>query len=346
MARFNLSDRQAEAILEMKLRHLAKLEEIKLKAELDELEKERDRLQDILASEKKLKKLVKEEIIRDRDQYGDERCSPLVAREDAQALKEEDILPNEPITVVLSQKGWARAAKGHDINGNDLSYKAGDEFKAQTTARSNQQVLFFDTEGKVYSLPGHSLPSARGQGEPLTGRLNPAYGQQFEALAAGEPNDMILLASDSGYGFIARTSDLHVKNRNGKACVRLPENSRILPPRTMTTKEDMLIVCATSAGRLLVFSVDELPALSRGKGNKLINIPSAKARSREEVVIDIQIMKSNDSLTIHAGKRHFTLKDADLQHYRGERGRRENRLPRGLQNVTALQVTSASLPLS
>lgn len=342
MERFKLSERQAEAILEMKLRHLAKLEEIKLRGELDELSIERDGIQAILASEKRLKNLVKDEIIADRDQYGDVRRSPLIERQDSQALKEEDILPNEPITVVLSQKGWIRAAKGYDIDGRELSYKAGDEFKAQTNARSNQQVVFFDSEGKVYTLPGHVLPSARGQGEPLTGKLNPADGMSFEGLISGEPEDWVLLASDAGYGFITQLQELYVKNRNGKACIKLPANSRVMPPRLIANKESQFIAAVTSIGRLLVFPIKELPELSRGKGNKLINIPSVKAEQREEFLIDLQVLFSEDALTVHAGKRRFTLKSGDLNHYFGERGRRGNRLPRGLQNVTELQVSSSN----
>ncbi|QDP71502.1 DNA topoisomerase IV subunit A [Legionella israelensis] len=340
ISRFNLSERQAEAILEMKLRHLAKLEEFKLKAELDELSSERDRLQATLASEQKLKQLLKKEIIEDRERFGDDRRSPLIAREESQALREEDILPNEAITVVLSQKGWVRAAKGHDIDGRELSYKAGDEFKTQTPARTNQPILFFDSEGKVYSLPGHALPSARGQGEPLTGKLNPSDGMLFEALISGQPGRRILLASDAGYGFVARTEDLYVKNRNGKSCIKLPENSRILMPRLVPENDEVWIACVSNVGRLLVFSLTELPELSRGKGNKLINIISAKARVREEYLVDVQLMSLKDTLTVHAGKRHFSLKESDLQHYRGERGRRGNRLPRGLQNVTSLQVST------
>jgi topoisomerase-4 subunit A len=341
MERFNLSERQAEAILEIKLRHLAKLEEVKLRAEHEELSQERDRLQAILASEARLKKLVKEEIMADRDKFGDVRCSPLIERGESQALKEEDILPNEPITVVLSQKGWVRAAKGHDINGQELGYKANDEFKAQTPGRSNQQIVFFDNEGKVYSLPGHVLPSARGQGEPLTGKLNPADGKLFEALIAGEPDNWVLLASDAGYGFLTQLQELYVKNRNGKACIKLPENSRILAPRLVENKDKQLIACVSNIGRLLVFSSADLPVLNRGKGNKLINIPSSKAQSREEFVVDVQLLSENDSLTVQAGKRHYTLKPTDLEHYKGERGRRGNRLPRGLQNVTLLQVSRA-----
>ncbi|APF04673.1 TPA: DNA topoisomerase IV subunit A [Legionella pneumophila] len=341
ISRFNLTERQAEAILEMKLRHLAKLEEIKLRGELDELSDERDTLQKILASHSLLKELVKEEIMKDRDGFGDSRRSPIIAREDAQALKEEDILPNEPITVVLSKNGWVRAAKGHDVDGRELSYKAGDEFKAQTSARTNQQILFFDGEGKVYSLPGHALPSARGQGEPLTGKLNPAEGVLFEAIVGGEPDQKVLLATDSGYGFIAKIEDLYVKNRNGKACIKLGENSHVLPPRLIPNRDQLFVACATNVGRLLIFSLEELPELSRGKGNKLISIPAAKAVSREEYIVDVQVLTTNDALTVHAGKRHFTLKGEDLIHYKGERGRRGNRLPRGLQNVTQLHVTQS-----
>jgi topoisomerase-4 subunit A len=340
IARFNLSELQAEAILEMKLRHLAKLEEIKIRGELDELCTERDYLQSVLANDRKLKNLIKKEIIKDRDEFGDVRRSPIIVRQESQALKEEDILPNEPITVVLSKNGWVRAAKGHEVQGQELGYKAGDEFKSQALARSNQQIIFFDSEGKVYSLLGHSLPSARGQGEPLTGKLNPAEGILFETLVGGEAEQFVLLASDAGYGFIAKIGDLYVKNRNGKACIKLPENSRILTPRSVHNLENSFVACATSAGRLLIFSLSELPQLLRGKGNKLISIPAAKAASREEYVVDVQVLSQDDSLTVHAGKRHFTLKGIDLDHYKGERGRRGHRLPRGLQNITQLQVIS------
>lgn len=338
MHRFNLSDRQADAILDMKLRHLAKLEEMKLRADMDELITERDSLQLILSDDMRLRTLVKEEIIADRDLFADPRRSAIVERHESQALKEEDILPNEPITVVISQKGWVRAAKGLDVNGRELGFKSGDEFKAQTNARSNQQIVFFDNEGKVYSLPGHVLPSARGQGEPLTGKLNPADGVTFAALIAGEPEDWVVLANDFGYGFRTQLKTLYVKNRNGKACVKLPALSQMLAPRLITSCENQDVVCVTNTGRLLLFPVLELPALARGKGNKLIHLPTSKSGSREEFVIDLQLITKDSSLTVHAGKRHFTLKSADLAHYRGERGRRGNRLPRGLQNVTAVVV--------
>ena len=342
MARFTLSERQADAILDMKLRHLAKLEESKLREEHDELCAERDQLQYVLASEQRLRALIKQEIVADRDIYGDARRSPIVAREDSQALKEEDILPNEPITVVLSQKGWVRAAKGYDVDGRELSYKSGDEFKAQTNARSNQPVIFFDNEGKVYTVLGHVLPSARGQGEPLTGKLNPAEGASFVTVISGDPEDWVLLSNDAGYGFATQLKELYVKNRNGKACLKLPANSHILPPRILKAKDTQKVACVTNTGRLLIFVASELPELVRGKGNKLINIPTAKASQREELVTDVQLIGLDEALTVHAGKRHFTLKQADLAHYQGERGRRGNHLPRGLQNVTALEVVTTS----
>ncbi len=338
MARFHLSAIQADAILDLKLRHLAKLEEIKLRAELEALALERDALQQILASDTRLRNLVKEEMTADRDQYGDPRRSPLMTRTDSQALKEEDILPNEPITIVISEKGWVRAAKGFDIDGATLSYKAGDAFKAQAPGRSNQQVVFFDNEGKVYSLPGHTLPAARGQGEPLTGKLNPADGASFVALVSGEPDEWVLLATDAGYGFLAQLSDLHVKNRNGKVCLKVSENAHILPPRLVLSQEAQHVACVTNTGRLLIFAAAELPVLARGKGNRLINIPSALASTRTEFVLDIQLLSEKSTLIVHAGKRHLSLKAADRTPYLGTRSLRGHKLPRGLQQVTSLRV--------
>jgi topoisomerase-4 subunit A len=338
IARFKLTERQAEAILEIKLRQLAKLEEIKLRAELDELAAERDYLVNILGDEKRLRALVRDEIIQDRDTFGDKRCSPIVEREESQALKEEDILPNEPLTVILSEQGWVRAARGFDMDGRELSYKSGDAFRAQTNARSNQSVIFFDNFGQVYALPGHTLPSARGQGEPLTGKLNPPEKGQFVTLISGAGDEWVLLSNDAGYGFVTRLQSLVVKQRAGKSCMKLPENSQMLSPRILQNREAAFIACVTNVGRLLIFQANELPELARGKGNKLINIPTLKSLTREEYLIDIQVLPNDHQLIVHAGKRHFTLKTADLPHYQGERGRRGNRLPRGLQNVTALAV--------
>ena len=334
MTRFDLSERQADSILEIKLRHLAKLEETKLKAERDELVSERDKLQLILGSERRLRTLIKNEIIADRDKFGDARRAPIVVREESQALKETDILPNEPITVVLSEKGWIRAAKGFDADGTALNYKAGDSFKAQTSARTNQQIIFLDSEGRVYSLPGHTLPSARGQGEPLTGKLNPSDGATFTALLTGEPQQKIILASDAGYGFVTQISDLYVKNRNGRTCLKLASDANVLT-RLITKKTAGHVACVSNTGHLLIFPLADLPELLRGKGNKLMQLPG------DEKIADIQVISLDDSLTVLAGKRHFTLKPADWAVYMGTRARRGLLLPRGLRQVSSLCVGEA-----
>ncbi len=340
MSHLNLSDRQAEAILELKLRHLAKLEEIKLNSDLGDLNTERAFLQETLASEDCLRQLVKKEMISDRDRFGDARFSPLVERADAQVFKEEVIIPNEPVTLILSQKGWIRAAKGHDVNGRELNYKAGDSFKMQTKTRSNNQILFLDSEGKVYALPCHALPSARGQGEPLTSKLNPAENAHFTAVIGCDSEDWLLLSTNAGYGFLARVNALYGKSRNGKSCIKLSQNSQVLTPCLVSDKETQLVVCATNVGRLLIFSINQLPELSRGKGNKLINLLSAKQKQGDEFVIDIRVMNREDSLIVYAGKRHFTLKNADFHRYYGERGRRGQSLPKGFQNVTRLDIVT------
>jgi|TARA_R110002126_G_scaffold110918_2_gene248607 topoisomerase-4 subunit A len=331
MTRFDLSERQADSILEIKLRQLAKLEESKLKAERDELVLERDKLQQLLGSDRRLRTLIKNEMIADRDKFGDARRAPIVVRDESQALKETDILPNEPITVVLSEKGWIRAAKGFDADGTALNYKAGDSFKAQTSARTNQQIIFLDSEGRAYSLPGHTLPSARGQGEPLTGKLNPSDGATFTALLTGEPQQKIILASDAGYGFVTQISDLYVKNRNGRTCLKLASDANVVT-RLITNKAAEHVVCVSNTGHLLIFSLADLPELLRGKGNKLMQLPG------EEKIADIQVISADDSLTVLAGKRHFTLKPADWKVYMGTRGRRGLLLPRGLRQVSGLSV--------
>jgi len=331
MTRFDLSERQADSILEIKLRQLAKLEESKLKAERDELVLERDKLQLLLGSDRRLRTLIKNEMIADRDKFGDARRAPIVVRDESQALKETDILPNEPITVVLSEKGWIRAAKGFDADGTALNYKAGDSFKAQTSARTNQQIIFLDSEGRAYSLPGHTLPSARGQGEPLTGKLNPSDGATFTALLTGEPQQKIILASDAGYGFVTQISDLYVKNRNGRTCLKLASDANVVT-RLITNQAADHVVCVSNTGHLLIFSLADLPELLRGKGNKLMQLPG------EEKIADIQVISADDSLTVLAGKRHFTLKPADWKVYMGTRGRRGLLLPRGLRQVSGLSV--------
>ena len=330
MIRFHLSERQADAILEIKLRHLAKLEEQKLTAERDELARERFHLEKILGSERRLRALVKQEIAADSEQFGDARRSPLVARLESQALKQGDILPNEPMTVILSQKGWVRAAKGFDVDGQTLNYKAGDAFQAQVSVRSNEQVIFLDSEGKVYSLPVHTLPSARGQGEPLTGKLNPSDGATFVALLAEASEKRVILASDVGYGFITPMNTLYVKSRNGRACLKLPEGADALPPHVIFSDASSHLACVSHVGRLLIFSLTDLPELLRGKGNKLMQLTG------DERVVDMQALAPESALIVFAGKRHFTLKPTDWAAYVGVRGRRGQLLPRGLRQVSGL----------
>lgn len=333
MKRFGLSEIQTEAILELRLRHLAKLEEIKIRTEQKELANERDELESILGSPKKLKTLIRLELMADAKKYGDPRCSPLVERSAAQALQETEVIPAEPVTVILSQMGWVRSAKGHDIDGANLSYKAGDSFKMAVLGRSNQLAIFLDSTGRSYSLIAHSLPSARGQGEPLTGRLNPPSGATFDAVLIGEPEQLCLLASDAGYGFIAKLEDLHCKNKSGKAVLKCPAHSRVVIPQLITDPDHDRLAAVTNTGHLLVFPVTELPQLPRGKGNKIINIPSAKAAKREEFVVAIAILSTDSTLTLYSGKRSYTLKPEELAHYAGERGHRGHKLPRGLQKV-------------
>ncbi len=338
MARFGLSDEQAEAILELKLRHLAKLEEMKIRGEQDELAQERDALEKTLSSEARLKTLVKKELIADAETYGDARRSPLVERATAQALDETALVGVEPITVVLSEKGWVRAAKGHDIDPTGLSYKAGDAFRDVARGRSNQLATFLDSTGRSYSLPAHTLPSARGQGEPLSGRINPIAGASFESVLMGEDSDLVLLASDAGYGFVARLSDLQARNKAGKAVLNLPSGARVLPPQKITAYDADLVAAVTNDGRLLVFPLAELPQMPRGKGNKIIGIPAARASLREEYVVATAVIPADGAVTLFAGKRHITFKAADLEHYHGERGRRGNKLPRGFQRVDAMMA--------
>ncbi len=339
MKRFKLTDKQTEAILDLKLRHLAKLEETKILAKQKELSNERESLEEVLNSKQRLKSLIRKELSEDVKNYGDARRSPIVERTEAQAIKEEDMLPTEPIMIVLSAKGWIRSAKGHDIDPVALSYKSGDAYQSSARGKSNQLAVFIDSSGRAYSLPAHTLPSARGQGEPLTGRTNPPANVTFKAVLMGDADQYILMASDSGYGFVVKLGELFSKNRNGKAILRLPNYAEALPPQLIADLENDLIITITNQGRMLIFPVKELPILSKGKGNKIINIPSARAATREEFVAAIAVFSENQSLKLISGKRHFTLKLKDLTHYRGERGRRGNKLPRGYQHVDGVIVS-------
>ncbi|MFC3031967.1 DNA topoisomerase IV subunit A [Pseudoalteromonas fenneropenaei] len=338
MARFGLSDKQAEAILELKLRHLAKLEEFKITGEQDELNKERDQLEKTLGSERRMSTLLKKEIQEAAELYGDERRSPVIERAESRALTEKELMPTEAVTVVLSEKGWARLAKGHDIDAEGLSYRAGDSFKALAYGRSNQPAVFLDSSGRAFATDAHSLPSARSQGEPMTGRFNLAPGCNFEHVLMGEEQQHFLMATDGGYGFIAEFNDLVSKNKSGKALVSIPSGAQLMAPIVINDISTDLCMAISNEGRMLLFPLRDLPKLGKGKGNKIISIPSAKVQAREEFVKVLAVVPEGASVTLHAGKRKLTLKPADLEHYYGERGRRGNKLPRGLQRVDEYQI--------
>ena len=333
ISRFSLSDKQAEAILELKLRHLAKLEEMKIKGEQDELAAERDKLQTLLGSDRRLKTLIKKEILADAEKYGDDRRSPIVERGEAKALSEKELVPAESVTVVLSEKGWARCAKGHDIDAEGLSYKAGDGYLSSAEGKSNQPAVFLDSAGRAFATDAHSLPSARSQGEPMTGRFNLTPGANFEHVVMSEDEQVLLMASDAGYGFITDFKDLVSKNKNGKALVSVPKGGILLSPIRVNDVASDYCMAISNEGRMLLFPLRDLPKLGKGKGNKIISIPGAKVQAREEFVKVLAVVPQGSSVTLHAGKRKLTLKPSDLEHYHGERGRRGNKLPRGLQRV-------------
>ena len=336
MSRFGLTDVQAEAILNLRLRNLAKLEEVKIRAEQSELSAERESLEAILESRRRIAGVVREELIEDAERYGDERRSPLVERDAAQALGETDLAPVEPVTVVLSERGWVRAAKGHDIEPRGLSYRPGDGYRAMARGRSNQLAVFLDSTGRVYCVPSHTLASARGQGEPLAGRINPPDGATFEGVMIGPADRLYVVATDAGYGFIVRLEDLWSRNRAGKSCISIGQDAKLLVPRPVDDPEVAQLAAVSSAGRLLVHPLADLPQLARGKGVKIIQIP--KARAREERVVDIEVVPPRASLTVHAGKRHITLKPSDLAHHALGRGRAGKMLPRGFQRVDRLAI--------
>ena len=338
MARFALSEAQAEAILETKLRHLAKLEEMKIRGEQEKLAAERDELQKILASKARLKRLVRDEIIADAQKYGDDRRSKFVERAAAQAIAETELVASEPVTVVLSRSGWVRAAKGHDIDPRSLSYKTGDEFRAAARGRSTQQAVFLDSTGRAYSLPAHALPSARGQGEPLSGRLDPPDGATFPGVLIGDPEDRWVLASGAGYGFVVKLGELHSRNRAGKAILKVPEGSTVLAPVPVPAGDEVMLAAVNSDGRLLTFPVAELPELPRGKGNKIFGIPAKKAATGEESLLAIAAVAPGQSLRILSGERHMGLSYRELAEYRGERGQRGSVLPRGWRKVDGVEV--------
>lgn len=337
MARFNLNDEQAEAILNLRLRHLAKLEEHQLQAEKDKLEEERSNLELILGSERRLNTLIKKEIQEDAKKYASPRMSQLVEREEAKAISESEMTPAEPVTVILSEMGWVRCAKGHDIDPAGLSYKAGDKYLAHACGKSNQPVIFIDSTGRSYALDPLSLPSARSQGEPLTGKLTLLAGATIEQVIMEPEKQELLMASDAGYGFICKFEDLIARNKAGKALISLPENAKVLKPEKLSESASLL-VSLTSAGRMLIFPVRDLPALSKGKGNKIISIPAANAKARSELLVKLFLISEQASLEFHSGKRKITLKPEDLQKFRAERGRKGSQLPRGLHSNVDIVV--------
>jgi len=341
MARFDLTDIQAEAILELRLRHLARLEEMKIRAEQDKLAAERKKLEQILNSEARLKTLLRKELSADADAFGDDRRTPIVQRREAQALSVDDLVPVEPVTVVLSRGGWVRAAKGHDVDPARLNFRSGDELRAYARGKSNQPAVFLDSTGRSYSLSTHGLPSARSLGEPLTGRLSPPSGAVFEAVLMGPAKQRLLLASDAGYGFFCRLEDLLSKNRSGKALVTLPKGARLMTPlRVDKVAETDLLAAVTNEGRLLVFPARDMPTLPKGKGNQIIRIPAARARQREELLAHLVLMPVGSQLVVTAGKRFLTLKPGNLEGFMGDRGRRGKLLPRGFRNVDNMEVVA------
>ncbi|HEX6613283.1 MAG TPA: DNA topoisomerase IV subunit A, partial [Rhodanobacteraceae bacterium] len=337
--RFELSEEQADYILETRLRQLARLEEMKINAERDELEEERAKIEVTLKSKQRLKTLIKQELKADADKYGDARRSPLVARAAAQALAESELVVSEPVTVVLSAKGWVRAAKGHDVEARGLSYREGDEYLAAAHGKSAQQVAFLDSTGRSYSTPAHTLPSARGNGEPLTGRFTPPPGSRFDALAIGDNDTRLVLATDAGYGFVTRFEALLANKKAGKQLINMDGDARVLAPAYVADQARDRIVVVTTEGHLLMFSVADLPELDRGRGNKLIDIPKAKLQSGEERVAGIAtVAEGSGEVTLYAGARKLTLKWPDLVEYGGNRAQRGGLLPRGLRRVERIEA--------
>ena len=336
MARFALSEEQADYILDTKLKQLARLEEMKIRGEQAELEKEREKLSGILESKAKLRKLIKDELLADAKKFGDARMSPLVAREAAQAIDETELVASEPMTVVLSEKGWIRAAKGHDVDAAALSYRDGDGLLCAVRGRSTLQVAFFDATGRSYSALTHTLPSARGNGEPLTGRFSPPAGAGFQTMATGGNDDRFVLASSHGYGFVTKFENLTGRNKAGKAMLSLSEGATVLTPAFTANPDADRIVAVTSAGHLLAFPLSELPELDKGKGNKIIEIPKAKRGT--EKVVSIAVVPPGGTLSVKSGARTMSLSFKDLDPYIGPRGSRGGLLPRGWQKVEALGV--------
>ncbi len=346
--RFSFSELQADYILDTRLRQLARLEEMKIRSEQEELLEEKKELEKILGSAVRLKTRVKKELLAVAEEFGDERRSPIVEPQiTARVFSEEELLTSDPVSVVISEMGWVRAAKGHDIDPESLSYKSGDAYLSHAIGKSNQTVVFIDSSGRSYSLGAHTLPSARGQGEPLTGRLNPASGAQFvSVLMAASDEQLFLMASDAGYGYLCRFGDLQANKKAGKVVLNVPKGGRVLPPVAVRDTDSDLLVAVSNEGRMLAFPVADIPVLAKGKGNKIIGIPPARLQTREEYVTSIMIVPKDSRLKVVSGQRHLLLKGDDLAHYVGERGRRGRKLPRGFQRVQALALDDLSQALT
>jgi topoisomerase-4 subunit A len=338
IAKFKLSDEQAEFILNLKLRNLAKIEEIKIKAEQKELNAERKSLEQTLGSKARLKTLVKKELIHDAEEFGDERRSKLVKREAATAIDESELVASEPITVVLSQKGWVRAAKGHEVNARELSYKSGDAYQSHAYGKSNQNAMFIDSRGRCYSLLAHTLPSARGQGEPLSGKLKPADGAVFVGVMMGDPSDLYLLSSSAGYGFVGKLEDMFTRNRAGKTLLSVPKGAQALPPVRVRNVEEDWVIAIGSEGNMLVIPLNDVPALPKGKGNKIINIPSKKVAAGEESMRAIALVQDGEEITLYSGKRTKKMKADEIDTFEGERGQRGLKLSQGYRSIDAIEV--------
>ena len=335
---FKLSDLQADAILDLRLRQLARLEETRISGEQNELNAERADLERTIKSKGRLKTLIKKELMEDAETYGDDRVCEIVVRDDARAFAEKDLVSTEPVTVVLSQKGWIRAAKGHEVNPEDLSYRSGDGFLQALPGRSNQDAIFFDSTGRAYTGAMHTLPSARGQGEPLTGRFNPPDGAFYAGVVLGEKDTRFVLSSDAGYGFIGKLEDMVTKNKAGKSVLSVPKGGIVNQPALLTDEKHDYIAAFSNEGRLLIFPVADLPSLGRGKGVKIMNIPKARVEAREEFMAHVRVFSEVDTLIVQSGKRTLNLRIDDLEHYRGERARRGLKLPRGFQKVDSVLV--------
>jgi topoisomerase IV subunit A len=339
---FSLTEIQAGAILEIRLRQLAKLEEIKIKAELKDLESQRENLEKILGSEKIFKEYMKDEVKSDAKKYGDKRRSPIKRRKEAEKFSITDVIDIEPVTIILSKNGWIRSAKGHEIDPENVKFKSGDSLSGYLRTKSDKPIIFFDNTGRSYMLYSHTLPSARGNGEPLTGHLSLASDAHIKFMLSGENSNHFLMGSDSGYGFILKFSDLLTNYKNGKAIVTLKENNQLLYPQKVSDLENDNIAAVTSSGRLLIFALNQLPSLQKGKGNKIISIPKKAVQSQElEKLKFLKILPLNSNLVIHSGKHFLKLTPGNQKDYTAMRGRRGKILSRGYQNVSRVEVISA-----